>query len=958
MAARHRRRTVQGACEDWRREIGGDSVLPESDTIWRLVAESASDVIVTIDEDSRILFVNGAAQQVFGYSSEELFGHPITTLMPERLRSQHSQSFHEYLVTGYRHLSSWQGVQFPGIHRDGRELSLEISFGEFTQDGKRRFTGVIRDVSTRREVEAALRASEQRFRDMVEKSLGLICSHDLAGNLLAVNPAAAQALGYESSEMVGKNIREFLAPSVRPLLADYLRAFPAKTSDSGLLRLVTKGGEERVWHFQNVLCVEPDRLPYVLGNALDITDRLRAQEAARGRDERLRLLVEQMPTILWSTDRQLRFTSSQGAGLASLGLQQNQVVDMSLWDYYRTDDPAATPIAAHRRALLGESSTYDVELEGQTFHSHVEALRDRHGVVVGTIGVALDITERKRAEEETRNALSLLGATLDSTADGLLVVDAQGRMRSFNRKFAEMWRIPQPILSSRDDERALAFVLDQLEDPAGFLAKVRELYDQPDAESYDVLEFKDGRVFERYSQPERIEGKTVGRVWSFRDVTERRQAEERIEHQAYHDALTGLPNRRLVKDRLEVALAFARRHGQSVAVLFLDLDDFKLVNDSFGHSVGDELLQAVAERLKACIREGDTIGRLGGDEFTLVLPAMVQGEDAARIAEKVLEEIAKPFVLTSTEVDITTSIGISVFPDDGESVEVLLKCADTAMYRAKELGRNTHQLSTPEMNLRASQRMSLTSRLRQALQHDEFVLHYQPILDLRTRNVLTVEALLRWRDAEGRLMAPVEFIPVAEDSHLIVPIGEWVLRTACAQVKLWQRDSPGLRVAVNLSARQFQQQGLAQTLERILRETALDPGLLELEITETIAMSNAERTISVLQTLRKMGMRISIDDFGTGQTSLSYLRRLPISAIKIDHTFVQDVSTSSEAAAIVTGLLGIAQGLKLEVIAEGVETEEQYAFLLERRCAAVQGYLFSRPLPADSLREMLRSRPG
>ncbi len=572
--------------------------------------------------------------------------------------------------------------------------------------------------------------------------------------------------------------------------------------------------------------------------------------------------------------------------------------------------------------------------------------------------LAEDLAERRRAEQEARHALSLLEATLESTTDGLLVVDTQGRMTRFNRKFAEMWRLPHPILASGDDRQALDFVLDQLADPAGFLAKVRELYDQPEAESYDVLKFKDGQVFERYSQPQRVEGTCVGRVWSFRDVTARRQAEERIEHQAYHDALTDLPNRRLVKDRLEMALALARRHGQSVAVLFLDLDDFKLINDSFGHSVGDELLQAVADRLKASVREGDTIGRLGGDEFTLLLPEIKRADDAARIAEKLLEAVSRSFRLASAEVDLTTSIGISVFPDDGTCVETLLLSADSAMYRAKEMGGNTHQLSTPEMNRRASQRLSLLSRLRRAIHDEELVLFYQPILNLVTGSVLGVEALLRWRQAEGQLLAPADFIPAAEDSPLIVPLGAWVLANACAQARRWQRDHPGLWVSVNLSARQFIQQDLVQVVGHSLRESGLSPGLLELEITETIAMSNVERSISVLEALREQGIRISIDDFGTGQTSLSYLGRLPINAIKIDHSFVRDLPGSSAAAAIVTGLLSIAQGLGLKAIAEGVETEGQRAFLLERGCDAVQGYLFSPPLPAEELGEWLSPRPS
>lgn len=808
------------------------------------------------------------------------------------------------------------------------------------------------------EADEALRASERRYRVLVEESLGLICTHDLGGKLLSVNPAVAEALGYEPDELVGMNLREILAPSVRHLLDDYLRDFSVQRADSGLMRVVTKDGEERMWHFQNALCEEPDRPPYVIGHALDITDRLLAQETLRDREARLRLLVEQMPAVLWSTDRELRFTSSQGAKLAALGLRPNEVVGMTLWEYFRTDDPEFPPIAAHREALAGRSSTFDFAWERRRFHSHVEPLRDRHDEIVGTIGVARDITETERAEKAARKALSLLTATLESTADGILVVDTRGRITSYNNKFLEMWRISESRVTSGDDGQLLELVLDQLEDPHGFLAKVRDLYSRPESESYDVLEFKDGRVFERYSLPQRIGDEIVGRVWSFRDVTERRRAEERIEHQAYHDALTGLPNRLLVKDHLEIALASARRHGRSVAVLFLDLDDFKRVNDSLGHSVGDELLQAVAERLRVHVREDDTIGRLGGDEFTLVLPDVERGETAAQIAEKILELVSEPFELSGSRLDVTTSIGISLFPADGEDVETLLRSADTAMYRAKELGRNTYQLSTPEMNLRAAERMALVSRLHQAVRDAELSLHYQPILDARTLRVVALEALLRWEDARGRPMAPADFIPAAEEAHLMVPIGEWALRSACDQALRWQRERPGLRIAVNLSFQQFQQQDLGRTVARVLDETGLDPALLELEITETTAMSDVKKADSVLRTLRATGVRISIDDFGTGQTSLAYLRQLPVNTLKIARNFVEDVACCSRSRAIVTALIAMAHGLELETIAEGVETEEQLEFVIESGCDAVQGYLFSRALPAESLAEMLRGSPA
>jgi len=430
-----------------------------------------------------------------------------------------------------------------------------------------------------------------------------------------------------------------------------------------------------------------------------------------------------------------------------------------------------------------------------------------------------------------------------------------------------------------------------------------------------------------------------------------------IEHLAYHDALTGLPNRPLFMDRLIVALAQATRANQQIAVFFLDLDRFKDINDSLGHSLGDALLKAVAERIRRCVREGDTVARFGGDEFTLLIPRIDNIEDAAKIAHKIIETIRIPFLISERELFVTTSIGIAISPDDGRDPETLVRNADTAMYRAKDQGRDGYQLYAPAMNARALERLAMENMLRKALSQHELSVFYQPVIDLATKRITGLEALLRWQHPELGLLLPAHFISTAELSGLIVPIGGWVLLTAAKQLRVWQkRVDPGLTVSVNLSARQFSQPNLVSAVAQVLDETGIDPETLELEITESNAMQNAENTIYTLRELKALGVRISMDDFGTGYSSLNYLKRFPIDTLKLDQSFVRDVITDDRDAAIVSSVIGLAHSLDLQVIAEGVETEEQLAFMRQQRCDRIQGFFFSAPMRADELEPYLIER--
>ena len=572
-----------------------------------------------------------------------------------------------------------------------------------------------------------------------------------------------------------------------------------------------------------------------------------------------------------------------------------------------------------------------------------------------TSGTMSDVTDRKRAEAEIERTLSLLSATLDSTADALLVVDTDGHISLFNQRFVEMWHLPDDVLASGDDDRALACALEQLCDPDAFVAKVRDLYAHPDAESFDTLAFRDGRSVERYSKPQRVDGKTVGRVWSFRDVTDHKRLETELAHQAFHDSLTNLANQALFRDRVDHAVARNARQADRLAVVFIDLDNFKTVNDSLGHTAGDEILVAVAERLGRCVRESDTVARLGGDEFAVLLEDLGAVRDVTLLADRVIAILQRPFSLAGREVFIGASIGIAL-DDPGIDSGQLLRNADIAMYTAKRRGRGRYEIFQPAMHLAAMERMELEADLRKALERRELTLEYQPVVALASGNLTGVEALVRWRHPERGPVPPATFIPLAEEAGLIGELGRQVLTAACAQARSWQLQYPkcaSLKLSVNLSPRQLQSDDLIDEVSDALATSGLPPSTLVLEITEGAMMNDAEAAITKLHALKALGVKLAVDDFGTGYSSLSYLQRFPIDILKVDRVFVNEIDTKDEQVSLVAAIMSLAQSLRLHAVAEGVETPTQVATLIALGCGFGQGYYLARPMEPSALTPIL-----
>jgi diguanylate cyclase (GGDEF)-like protein/PAS domain S-box-containing protein len=542
----------------------------------------------------------------------------------------------------------------------------------------------------------------------------------------------------------------------------------------------------------------------------------------------------------------------------------------------------------------------------------------------------------------------------ENTKEGVMIADAANRVVAVNRAFIEITgyganeligRTPEVLRSSRQDEAFYRRIGEAIKEHGHWQGELwdrrKNGEDYPAWLSISVVKDDDGQVTHHVSV--------------FSDITVLKESEARLDQLAHHDPLTGLPNRLLLNARAEHALARARRNEKQMAVLFLDLDRFKYINDTLGHPAGDLLLQQVAERLRKCVRDEDTISRLGGDEFTVVLEDLDDAGAASTVARKILGALSEKAVLFGREVFVTCSIGISLYPRDGEDIVTLFKNADSALYRAKDQGRDTYQFYTEELTTLAVERLELENDLRHALEMGELLVHYQPQVNLRSGRITGMEALARWQHPRRGLLMPADFIPLAEETGLIVPLGEWVLRTACFQAKAWL--DAGLStapVAVNLSPRQFRQKDLVERIAGIVQESGLPPDHLELEITEGLVMFNVEASVTLMGRLKDLGVRFSIDDFGTGYSSLSYLKRFPIDKIKIHQSFVQNITTDPEDAAISSAIISLTHSMKRKAIAEGVETDAQREFLLSHHCDEIQGHHFSKPAPADVIERLLR----
>ncbi|WP_324780933.1 EAL domain-containing protein [Thiobacillus sedimenti] len=693
--------------------------------------------------------------------------------------------------------------------------------------------------------------------------------------------------------------------------------------------------------------------------------------ALRESEERFRLLLDSSPEAIFGVDTQGRCTFVNPACLAMLGYTEEEMLGKGVHALIHHTYPDGSPYPKEQcnircSTLEGRPTHVDSEVhwrkDGTSFPvEYWSHPMYRNGELVGAVVNFMDISERKRMEQALRDSearyrlISSVSTDLHyscvQTDGGFLALD---------------W-------ATVPGDQIFGYTLDEIlqrgcwrglvhpDDLAEFDRNITHLEPGRRSECELRVLAKDGSTHYIRAYSLAVEADAAharARLYgACQDVTERRQTEARIEFLAHHDALTGLPNRILVRDRFEQATARAQRSRRQVAMLFLDLDNFKVVNDTLGHIAGDKLLLEAVQRLARCTRDSDTISRQGGDEFIVLLNEIPDVETVERVAADILQKLAEPLEINGHAMNTSCSIGIAVYPQDGSDFDTLLQKADTAMYNAKDAGRNAYRFFDEQMNRRAQEHMMLQNRLHQALYRAELQLHYQPQVNAADGRVTGVEALLRWRNPELGEVPPARFIPVAEDCGLIVPIGAWVIEQSCRQAQAWrQAGLPDLTLSVNLSALQFRRAGLIETIAGALERSGLPPQLLELELTESILLQDVENTLEAVRQLKAMGVRLSIDDFGTGYSSLSYLKRFAVDRLKIDQSFVRDISTDPDDAAIARAIIQLAHSLRLGIIAEGVETQEQLAFLREAGCSEVQGYLFSKPLPPAELEAFLRRR--
>jgi diguanylate cyclase (GGDEF)-like protein/PAS domain S-box-containing protein len=807
--------------------------------------------------------------------------------------------------------------------------------------------------------ERALRESEQKLRAIFEQAAVGITSVDLRGVLIDANQKFCDMVGYGRDELLGKTIQEITHPDDFGAGARYRHELMQgeMTSVVGEKRFLRRDGTA-FWARRTMSAGhdEAGRPQFIISVVEDITDRKEAEL-------RYQALFESAPVGMMRTalDRSILEVNPKLCEI--VGYTAEELAAMRVPEVLLTQD--IDEASAFRDKLVaGEIQSYQLERELKRKDGSavwvslvVTLIRDGQGQPLHFVTMMQDVSERRRGEQALLESEEKFRQLAENVPEAFWVVDAKTWQLIYLNRAGEAM-VGQPLGNLSPDTRTWLRLVHP-EDRLRVRAAKRHLLGNQGYEEEFRIVRKDGSVrwLRECAFPVHDANGQVYRVAGISaDITQRKEAEQKLVHLAHYDALTGLPNRVLFYDRLKQGLAQARRNGWGMAVIFLDLDRFKNVNDTLGHAVGDELLNEAAVRLLGCVRAGDTVGRLGGDEFAIVLSNISGQRDASVVAQKIMVTLADPFVFEGGEVFVTASIGITLYPNDSTDQDALIRNADTAMYRAKDLGRNSCQFYAPEMNARALEKLSMESSLRRALERREFLLYYQPKVSLATGEVTGVEALMRWRHPELGLVPPAEFMPMLEETGLIMPAGEWVIRAACEQVQAWRkaRVRP-VPIAVNLSARQFQAKDLAETVCQIMAECGVEGRLLEMEITESSLVGNTEEAVHTLDALGALGIRIAIDDFGTGYSNLNYLKRFPLDALKIDSSFVRDVITDLDDAAITRAIITMAHYLDLSVIAEGVETEQQLAFLHANGCDEMQGYYFSRPLPADDCAAVLAS---
>ncbi|MDO8705522.1 MAG: EAL domain-containing protein [Sulfuricaulis sp.] len=924
--------------------------LRESEERFRQMAENAKEVFWMTDPAiDKMIYISPAYEEIWGRRCQDLYNNSRNWV-----EGIHPEDRERVLQAALKHHASGEYHQEYRIVRPDGSLRwiLDRGFPIRDKSGKvYRVTGIAEDITERKQAEEEI-LMKARLLDNTSESIFVL---DLAGKIIYANETAWKSRGYTRDELMKLDLRTIDTPECAKLIPSRMREILERgqlTFESAHCR---KDGSVMPIEV-SARVFEIDGKKVFLSAMRDITERKKTEDLL----SRLGRTLDDSHNEIYVFDAAtLRFVQANKGARLNLGfsmaeLREKTPVDLKPEFNHESFNDLIDPLRRGAQETLAfvtshqrkDGSLYPVEVR-------LHLSRNEHPPVF--VAIIQDIAERKKAED-----------TLRASEASLAYAQHMAHIGNWERNIVtnevrwskEVYRIFG--LNPQQSSPTFAAFLNAVhpDDRQNVIDTVNQAVSekQPYRSDFRVVQ-PDGTERIVHSEAEITFDKNGAAVYLFgtiQDVTEHRQVQERLRYLAYYDSLTGLPNRQQVNDSLYRAMLEAESRERLVAVMFLDLDRFKNINDTLGHDVGDALLKEVAVRLKASLRPGDSISRLGGDEFILILGNIAHINDVTRVAQKILDQFIPPFRIGGRDLFISPSVGITLYPFDDNNPENLLRNADIAMYRAKELGRNNFQFYTPELNVRAARRLELETGLRRALEKEEFILHYQPLVNMQSGKITGMEALLRWQHPEFGLIAPMDFIPLAEETGLIVPVGEWVLRTACAQIKTWHGTGfPAMHVAVNLSSVQLQQKNFAETVKRALRETGLEPQYLDLELTESLLMHDMEAVEKILKELKALGVLFSLDDFGTGYSSLSYLKRFPIDFLKIDRSFVNDINQDRYGAGIVRAIIVMAHTLGIKVIAEGVETNEQLEFLREQGCDITQGYFCSEPLATVTFTELL-----
>ncbi|WP_167568861.1 EAL domain-containing protein [Brevibacillus migulae] len=813
----------------------------------------------------------------------------------------------------------------------------------------------------RRRAVRIARYKNTQYESLFQHNPNLVSLFDLEGRLLSANPALEAITGFRLEELQYRSYKEMIFSEYADLIEDKLHQI--KSGDTIRFELSTrhKQGHRLELDVTSVPVIIDEQVSAIYAIAEDITVRKQIEEALRQSEAKYKFIAENMSDLIciYGINGGIQYASPSHMSILQLPVEA--YIDNNVKQFIHPDDLGVVLESHQLLVQTKKPQQYEFRIkrgDGEWILLEAKAIPilEANDQIANVAVIARDVTKRKQAERQLEESEQRYRSLFAHNPDAVFSIDARGMVTSINPAVQTILGynpgdiIDKPFYSFISEEEQLKTLR--------YLRWVRKGATQ----NFEVkVTHKDGHLVMLHVNlvPIIIDEATVGYFGIAKDVTERRRAEETIHHLAFHDALTDLPNRRLFKERLAAQLQKGQSTGKQLCVMFLDLDRFKIMNDTLGHDVGDRLLVRVAQDLQEILRSEDTLARMGGDEFTILLPEIDGEETAVKVAEDILQVFAKPFAIGEHHLHITTSIGIAITPKDGTDVDTLMKNADMAMYRAKEQGKNRYQLFADVGQAGGISALMLENQLHQALEHDQFVLHYQPQVDTKTGSIIGMEALIRWEHPELGLLTPKAFIQLAEETGMILDINKWALREACRQCSVWRKSfHPALRIAVNLATRNFQQNDFEKQVEEILQETELPAEALVLEIKESTAMVDAKLVMQKLKTLKRLGVQISIDDFGTGFSSLSLLRKYPIDLLKIDASFVRELTVSPDSEAIVQAIISLANSLKREVMAEGVETSKQLELLEELGCSQAQGYLFSHPLPGEAAEQLLSEVPS